>query len=183
VEDLEAFHSGDRTVFRSLVTRHGPYVLNLARSFTCDEASAEDLFQDIWTKVWERRHQFAGDGAFSAWLAALARNLCISNFRSVRAQRKRLDKAQRLDDPVAMGMPTVSPAAEVERKETYAHLHHVLARLPRRQREAIELRLLRDLDSTKAAEIMDCEPATVRSLMRGGLQRLRVLMTEQEADA
>ena len=52
-------------------------------------------------------------------------------------------------------------------------LDAALAVLPQRQREAIVLRYLADLADEDIAAAMSCRPATVRSLVRRGLQRMR----------
>jgi RNA polymerase sigma factor (sigma-70 family) len=49
----------------------------------------------------------------------------------------------------------------------------VLAELPDRMRAAIVLRFYEDLPDAQIAELLDCAPATVRSLIHRGLARLR----------
>jgi RNA polymerase sigma-70 factor (ECF subfamily) len=178
MDDVGAFHAGDRTVFRALVVEHGPSVLRLARSFTRDTSAAEDLFQEIWTKVWERRRQYSGEGSFVGWLHAVARHECIGHHRRQRARAARLERlrSRAILDGGGRSHP-VGPR-RVERAELRARLLQAMAVLTERQRTAVELRLLEGMGSAEAARLMECSPATVRSLLRHALTRLRMILGE-----
>ena len=53
-----------------------------------------------------------------------------------------------------------------------------LATLPYRQRVALVLRFYEDRPDTEIAEILRCQPATVRSLVHRGLATLRKVITQ-----
>src|SRR5260370_20287153 len=44
---------------------------------TGNKERAEDFFQETWTRVLERGHQYAGTSKFEAWLFAITRHLVI----------------------------------------------------------------------------------------------------------
>jgi DNA-directed RNA polymerase specialized sigma24 family protein len=54
--------------------------------------------------------------------------------------------------------------------------------LTEREQTAIKLRVFEDRDAVDAATLMGCEPATVRSLTRNGVARLRVIMKGADDD-
>lgn len=176
VDDLDGFHRGDRTRFRSLVREHGPHVLRITQSFASDVQEAEDLFQDVWLRVFERRQQFTGEGPFLAWLLTLARNECLSSYRRARSRRQGHERLRvsGMSDELVWAAP--DPAAAVERGQEGGRLLQAMQLLTVRERTAITLRVLEDRDSSEAAALMGCQPATVRSLTRNGMARLRVIL-------
>ena len=174
--DLSGFHRGDRALFRSLVREHGAHVLRVTMSFASDSEEAEDLFQNIWLKVFERRKQFTGTSPFLAWLMTLARNECLSGYRRERRRRQGHERlrASGVSEELVWAAP--DPATHFERAQEVGRLHEAMQLLTERERTAITLHVLENLDSSEAAELMGCQPATVRSLGRNGVARLRVIL-------
>ncbi len=69
--------------------------------------------------------------------------------------------------------PSPEPARDVELDVGLMELRDALAALPIRQRTAIVLRYLCDLDDAEIADILKCRRATVRSHVKRGLAQLR----------
>ena len=65
------------------------------------------------------------------------------------------------------------PARDVELDVGLMELRDALGALPIRQRTAIVLRYLCDLDDAEIADILKCRRATVRSHVKRGLAQLR----------
>jgi DNA-directed RNA polymerase specialized sigma24 family protein len=57
--------------------------------------------------------------------------------------------------------------------DTSVELHDALQTLPERQRVAVVLRYFVDLDDDAIAEHLECQPATVRSLVHRGVKALQ----------
>jgi RNA polymerase sigma factor (sigma-70 family) len=55
-----------------------------------------------------------------------------------------------------------------------------LSNLPDRQREAVVLRYLEQMDVSDTAELMGCAPGTVKASVHAGLSRLRAMLSVQE---
>jgi RNA polymerase sigma-70 factor (ECF subfamily) len=45
---------------------------------------AEDMYQEVFIRVYERRHQFAEDKSLSGWIFTIAHNLCLNRIRDRR---------------------------------------------------------------------------------------------------
>ena len=112
-----------------------PRVLNYFRFKVGDEALAEDLTAQTFERAWRGRGRYRDDlGAFSPWLFTIARNVAASHFRSWRPGRELpLDR---------LATPPQAPALEdiVQRRSDLTRLRALLARLPGRERELIELK-------------------------------------------
>jgi RNA polymerase sigma-70 factor (sigma-E family) len=148
-----------------LYLRHADAAARLAYLLTGDREMAEDLVQDAFVKLAGRLVHLRDPEAFDAYLRATIVNLSRSYFRRKRVERQYLERARRTD-----GSETYSPGRSVEDQD---ELWHAMRRLTQRQRAAIVLRFYEDLPEVEVAEILQCAPGTVKSLVSRGLEKLR----------
>src|SRR5438270_6135116 len=78
--------AGDRGAFRALVERHYTAVFRLCRSILRSSEDAEDATQEVFVRVHQNLTQFAGRGAFGAWLRRLTVNHCLNRTQSATAK-------------------------------------------------------------------------------------------------
>ncbi len=120
---------GDEAAWAELVRSHTRKVFGLAYRFTGKPEEAEDLTQEIFVKVYQTLHKYReSDGAFGAWLMALARNHAIDRYRRGRQERLRRD-----EDPLLLEKAQARsehPALGLERDERAAIVHRGLRALP-----------------------------------------------------
>lgn len=169
----------DRTRFRALIEQYGGLVLQVAESFTSDPDEAEDLFQEIWLTAWSKRDQFRGQGSWSAWLMILSRNVCRSKYRSDQARAGRMDRYAAVTEEEDHAWRPEDPHASVEEGERSARLHRALETLSEREHEAVVLRVLEGRAPEEVARIMGVKKATVRSLLRKAVTRLREVLNPE----
>lgn len=146
-----------------LYVRHAEDAVRLAYLLTGEWALAEDLVQDAFVKLAGRLAHLRDPRAFEAYLRRTIVNLANSHFRRRKVEReyvKREGRASRSE---------IDPPDVIERD----HLWAALERLPRRQRAAIVLRFFEDLSEQRIAEVLNCRPGTVKSLVSRGLESLR----------
>jgi RNA polymerase sigma-70 factor (ECF subfamily) len=177
--EAEPWVQGDPSQFRELVRRHGAAVVVLARSYARDADDLEDLVQEVWIRVYVRRAQFRASGSELGWILAVARNVCLGMRRQTRRRVQgylRLAPAGADEEPVEEAEDDLLP--DLDGREPVVAAFRALAELPSRQREAIVLRIIEGQTPSEVAERMGCEKATVRSLIRYGLLRIRQRMEE-----
>jgi RNA polymerase sigma factor (sigma-70 family) len=74
--------AGDDAAWRQLVERFSRYVYAIAtQGFRLSEHDAEDVFQEVFTRTYQRLDRLRDDGAIKPWLAQLTRNLCLDRIR------------------------------------------------------------------------------------------------------
>src|SRR5918997_3264141 len=96
---IEACRRGDRDAFRQLFESHKDRVYSIALYyFGGDEATAGDITQQVFLKLFSKIGQFQGESEFTTWLYRLATNACVDE------QRKRRRLFQ-LDDATAAPLP------------------------------------------------------------------------------
>ena len=150
-------------VFRA----HHAELVRLAVLLLGDRPSAEDVVQDVFTRLCGRDLLPAGDGAV-AYVRAAVMNGCRSALRR-RALARRIGGVRELP-----GWDTSQQSAEHEvivaedRKQVLA----ALARLPRRRREVLVLRYWLGLPEAEIAQVLKISPGTVKSTAARGLAAL-----------
>lgn len=81
---LTACQRGDREAFRVLFEKYKDKVYSTALYFSGNEATARDVAQEVFLKLFTRIGQFRGDANFSTWLYRMVANACIDQQRKVR---------------------------------------------------------------------------------------------------
>lgn len=81
---MRKFQKGDAGSFDILLKRHSGGVLRFVMRMTGlpGKQHAEDLLQEIFIKVIERKGMYDPDRKFTTWLYSLARNYCIDYLRT-----------------------------------------------------------------------------------------------------
>jgi RNA polymerase sigma factor (sigma-70 family) len=75
--------SGEDEAWNELVERFSRYVYAIAvQAFRLPPADAEDVFQEVFARVYEHLDRLRSDDAIRPWIAQLTRRLCIDRLRS-----------------------------------------------------------------------------------------------------
>lgn len=174
--DLDRLRTGDSKDFEYLVKTYGPLVLTVAQAHSLDLDHAEDLYEDIWCRVYEKRRSYSGAGRFDAWVRRVANRVCIGDCRARKVQREGIQRLEVYERAGGIRSGNGDSLDNLQIEERQVALHRALAHLAERQREAIQLRIFEDRDPEEVARIMDIEKATVRSLIRKGIKQLRTVL-------
>ncbi len=120
------------------------------------EEAAEDVAAEAMARAWLRWRRLEGASYRDAWVLRVATNLCLDTLRRRRPQP-----------------PSPGPFDATEQHVVRLALAAALARLPRRQREAVVLRHLADLPESDVAAALGISPGTVGAHVHRGLIALR----------
>jgi RNA polymerase sigma factor (sigma-70 family) len=75
--------TGDQDAWRELVDRYSRYVYAIAtQAFRLPVHEAEDVFQDVFARVYEHLDRLRNDEALRPWIGQLTRRLCIDRLRA-----------------------------------------------------------------------------------------------------
>lgn len=170
-----AYAAGDIAAFEQLYARHrGPLYRFLVRGIS-PRATAEECFQEVWSRVVAARERYRPEARFSTWLYQIANNLLIDQYRRARPGVSIDD-----DETGALQIPaetTDQPEPVLSRFEESRRLQQVLAELPEEQRIAVQLRLEQELSLEEIGEITGVGRETVKSRLRYALDKLKARLT------
>ena len=138
-------------------------------------ADAESVLQTVYVKILEGKARFDGKAAFKTWLFSVIRKTAADYRRRRMLHRFRLIRYEDSDDRIAR---EENPEAAVYHSEMQEMFRRALARLPARQREALQLVFYHDLSLAEAARVMGVSIGAARTHYERGKKQLRHLVAE-----
>jgi len=178
VELLQKIAAGDRQALAELYDRYERMVYGLAWRLMQDAQLAEEIVQDVFTRVWQKGQSYDPDqGKFSTWLLQVTRNraLDVLKSRKRRQQETLQDDAQWRD--VRDEAPTTEDAVLVnlQRQE----IRDALETLHEDQQAVIRWMYFQGLTQQEVSERYKIPLGTVKSRVRLALNRLKQTMEMQ----
>lgn len=170
----QAAAAGEHAAFGQLFDRHATAVYNYLYRRTADWSAAEDLTAAVFLQAWRRRGEvvFDRDSALP-WLLGVAR-LQLRN--ATRSRARYVAALSRLGRQALAEATLADPADLVARRlddaQQVRELRAAIARLPRQQREVVELCVYAGLDQQAAALSLGVSVSTVKSRLHRARQRL-----------
>jgi RNA polymerase sigma-70 factor, ECF subfamily len=171
------YAGGDLRAFAALYARHrGPLYRYVAR-LVQDREVADDLFQEVWSRVIAHRERYEPRARFSTYLYRVARNCCIDHLRRVAARPGLLAASAEAgdEDPtLALCAPDEdSPENRLARAELIARYRAAIESLPLEQRDAFLLTEQSGLSLEEIAAVTGVGLETAKSRLRYALAKLR----------
>ncbi len=154
--------AGEAAAWDELVERFSRYVYAIAvRAYRLPEHDAEDVFQEVFARAYERLGSLREDAAVRPWLAQLTRNACVDKLRAA-----------------AREQPVEDPAAEVadatlELIDQALDVHAGLAAISGDCREILDRFFARGESYRTIGESLDLPAGTIASRISRCLGKLR----------
>jgi RNA polymerase sigma-70 factor, ECF subfamily len=148
----------------ALIPRLRRYALALTRN----EVAADDLVQDCLVRALAKQHLWQEGTDLRAWLFTILHNQHVNHVR--RSVREGLAVA------VCETEPSLTRAADHEKRLELRDLDRALAQLPDEQRAVILMVGLEGMSYEAVADIIGVPVGTVRSRLSRGREALRHLM-------
>ena len=156
-ELIEGCQRGDREAFRRLFETYKNKVYSIALRFAGDTATAMDIAQETFLKLFSSIREFRGDSGFETWVYRLVVNSCLDHRRR---SRRLIPLA---DEFLGTLRASADSFAEVLRAELQHRVRLAIDRLSPDLRIAVVLRYTEGLSYEEIAEVMGCAPGTVAS--------------------
>lgn len=168
--DSPSSGSGEAAFSPEQLLVHAPFVRALARALVRDDAAADDLAQESLLAALTRPPHH---GSLRAWLVGVVRNLARRTKRGDERRRAR-ESTVALNPPP----PPSTPRETAERLELFGRLVAAVQRLDEPYRATIVRRFFDGASAQEIASEQAIPVDTVRTRIRRGLERLRVLLDE-----
>lgn len=166
---LRQVGQGHQAAMRPLVERWQRPLVNFFYRSTQSFATAEDLAQITFVRVFRSASTYQAKAKFSTYLFHIARRLLINEYR--RQSRKPLEAV----DPNEV-TETVSGRQPLELLELEEAFQEALKSLPENQRTALLLLKQQELSYDEIAETMEASLASVKSWIHRGRTKLKAEM-------
>ena len=169
---LDAVHRWDDGSLKLLYNHFYRALVVFSDRMVSDLRVAEEIVQDTFLRIWQKRNTFQSAGALKSYLYNSVRNGSISHLRHARVERSRIEAIEReytemhIDD---------NGELLLHREEIYRQLLLAIDQLPARQRELFLLSVQGKTNAEIAAEL-GISPDSVKKQRQRGLARLRELL-------
>lgn len=156
-----------------LYRRHSQVMFNLIARIVRDQATAEDLLQDVFWQIWENANQYRGSGAALAWMMRVARNRALDQLRRQRVRPPMVsDDAEEVES--IADSTTTEEAVDIQLRR--AQVQRALESIPEDQRVCLELAYFEGLSQREIAEQTNMAVGTIKSRIRIGLEKVERLL-------
>lgn len=166
---LNRLKRGDGAAFSELYTLYAPGLIRYVFQKTGDLTQAQDIVQDIFTKLWDRRATLSIQTALSAYLYKQALNRCLN---ALRHERIVAEHALRSLSEF-MGIHEDTPDQLLLDRELGEVIRKQIEALAPQMRKTIELRLHMGYSNKEIAERMEVSEHTVATQIKRALRVLR----------
>jgi len=165
--------------FEELFTEYRSLVYNVCLKFTGTPEDAEDVTQEVFTKIWRSLEDFQRQSALRTWIYRIAMNTCIDHSR--RPWRRFRHRNTTLEDILDQGKQKrylsreETAEGKLLAKEQAAQLRRAITRLKPHLRAVLVLKDLEELSYDEIATILGIGIGTISSR----LNRARKALQEQ----
>jgi RNA polymerase sigma-70 factor (ECF subfamily) len=165
-ELVGACQRGDRDAFRALFEAYKNKVFSIAFRFAGNEATAMDIAQDTFVKLFSCIGNFRGESSFDTWIYRMVVNSCLDH-------RRRTWRLMPLAGEVLGNLRVAGDSLnDLLRSERGSRVRAVVDRLTPDLRIVIVLRYTEGLSYEQIAEVLGCSTGTVASRLNRAHKRL-----------
>lgn len=158
--------------------RHAGAVYALARRVLSDVATAEEVVQEVFLRLWNQPEKFDPErGSLRSYLLAQSHGRAVDVLRSETSRRRREDRQAR---------QTAEAGYDIEREvwdlTVAERVKEMVTILPQEERRAITLAYFGGHTYREVALLLDQPEGTVKSRIRTGLKRMRTRLVDAGGD-
>ncbi|MBU0477319.1 sigma-70 family RNA polymerase sigma factor [bacterium] len=132
----------------------------------CSEEKAEDVMQNVFVKIAEKRDRIANANNITGYIFKIARNEAMDYFRR---QPKRHENISRYENILCLKEEHKNRVDEEEIKE----ISKSLGTMPQRQREVISMKIFQEMTFEEISRALKISQNTAASRYRYGIEKLK----------
>ena len=176
---------GERSAFDNIFNKYKTIIINLSYRFVKDQGTAEEIAQDVFIKIYEKKVKFDPKSKFSTWLYRVTVNASLDWLRRRKKvayslnEEIRNDEGEKRTHLETLADPNASsPVKNVEQNEMKLIVQREIDRLPDPLRAVLLLFQFQELPYREIARILGISEKAVerrichaREALRGKLSK------------
>jgi RNA polymerase sigma-70 factor, ECF subfamily len=168
---VRAAQAGDQGAFGSLVERFQRDVYGKAYSIVKNHLDADDIVQETFLRAYRSLPGFRFESSFRTWLITITTRQALNHLDRLRKGHVSLDAEEEGHDHLALRVEENQMTAMLD-QEARRLLREALPRLPKRQKQALMLKLERDWKYEQIAAEMGTSVGSVKAHIFHAIQNL-----------
>lgn len=165
---LQAIHAGEESALKSIYTNYYQKLCIYILNFTTDQNLVEDVVQDTFLKLWNKRENLRTDGSLNAYLYKVTYNNFIDNYRKT----KRLD--EEMDN---IKLASLAELLDEDHEEIFSQrlqkVKEAIEQLPSRCKEIFLMNKEQGMRYQQIADELGISVKTVENQIGKALQAIR----------
>jgi len=174
-EWVAAAQAGDQAAFAKLVERFQRDVYGKAYSILKNHLDADDVVQETFLRVYRALPGFRGESSFRTWLITITTRQALNFLGRTRTTHESLDPTPEGQEHIALRVEDNQMSALLD-QEARRLLREALPRLPKRQKQALMLKMEKDWKYEQIAQAMDISVGSVKAHIFHAIQNLTQLV-------
>lgn len=175
--DLISLISDDnRQAFNQLFERHWSRLFSIAVARIQDEQEAQDIIQEIFIKLWERRSRLVIHGEVEHYLYGAVKLSVIQHFRSKKVNERQMENALQRMNILEDSINAIEDYLELEKT-----LENALSLMPQTLRDIYQMRT-ENISVKHIADRLGLADQTVKNYIGEITRRLRAAVLEQHPE-
>lgn len=167
--------NGNEQDFGKLFFNYKDLVFSIALTVTGNSFDAQEVVQDVFSRIWLYKQTLSTIGNFNAWVRTVSKNrsLTLLKKRAVELKNKEL---------LAGHLPRATNSAEglIQKKELQILINNAMQELSPQQRKIFELSKLDDMDRGTIAKRLGLSATTVSNHLTAALKVVRGYLFEHQ---
>jgi RNA polymerase sigma-70 factor (ECF subfamily) len=151
----------------ALVENYSRLLFRVAHSILRSPAEAEDVVQEVFVRILQRRRELQAIRDMRVWLIRIAWNLATDRRRRIRPEQ--------MDEIFAESLAESTAPADVrlDQAQRMISVLREIERLPKAERHILLLSAIEELGTAEMAEVLGRSESAVRALLFRARTRLR----------
>ncbi len=177
-ELLRKIRRGDLCAYESLFKDYYVMLGIIARSFVINQHAAEEIVEDVFIKIWERRKYAVINTSLRAYLIKAVQNRCINYLKQQKNEREKKEKTSKNINYELLCWSEDYPLDKLLDNELSDAIEKAVCNLPERCRQIFLLSRDKGLQYEEIAKNLKISVNTVKTQMKIALARLREELKE-----
>jgi RNA polymerase sigma-70 factor (ECF subfamily) len=174
------YRDGDLRAFEMLYSRHKGSLYRYLQRLCRDSEAANDLFQEVWSKVIASRERYEVRAQFNTYLFRIAHNCAIDYFRRTgKVTAGQFADVNELEE-ILPGNEADRPDAQVSQAQVKAAFKQALDDLPAEQRDVFVLYEESGLSLEEIGKVTGVAMETAKSRLRYAVSKLRAALKHHQ---
>jgi RNA polymerase sigma factor (sigma-70 family) len=169
---LHSFLAGNDLAFSSIYNRYVDELFGYGTGLGFDRETLKDAIQDVFYVFYVRKHQLSDVRNLKYYLFRMLKNRLLDIYRSTAACSPETPSPEEMEFTVKTTILD-EMIAEEEKNVLQGRVDALLNMLTNRQREAVYLRFMQELEYEEIGRLLEMTPQAVRKLVFRAIKRLR----------
>ena len=170
---IERFNGGDMEAFRIIYRKYFTGMQYFAAKFT-DRATAEDLVQDVFMRIWVNRETSPINESLQSYLFRAVRNRCINYLEHLKTKAN-YNARKMIELQIREAEYFQSPEQLLIRQEQLDRIRQEIEKLPEKSRKVFKMAYYEDRKAAEIAEELNISVRTVETQIYKALRTLRTV--------